>query len=86
MLNGRQGTFVSGVLFSKRSVFSLIVILLNFWRKYLSSFLFLKIVISGFVGFVLCLCQDSSWLIDTFVAVLVSMFCGWKEDILNFVF
>ena len=40
MLNGKQGTFVSKVWDCKRSVFSLVVVLLNFW-KYLSNVFFL---------------------------------------------
>ena len=45
-----------------RSVFSLIVVLLNF-LKYRRSVLFRKIVVSAFTGFVLYLCHDFSCLI-----------------------
>ena len=51
-LNGRHGTFVAGVWYSKRSVFLFIVALINF-RKYRSKVLFPKIVMSAFTGFVL---------------------------------
>ena len=46
ILKGRQGTVDSFNLYSRRSVFSLIVVLLNF-RKYRRSVLFPKIVVSA---------------------------------------
>ena len=57
MLRGRQGTLELDVLCSKRSVFSFIVVLLNF-LKYRWSVLFPNIVVSAFAGFVLFLCHD----------------------------
>ena len=60
-LKGRQGTLKSGVLFSKISVFSFIVVILNF-LNYRRSVLFPKIVVSALVGLVLYLCQDFSCL------------------------
>ena len=62
MLRGRQPTLESDVLYSKRSVFSFKVVLLNF-LKYRRSILFLNIVVSAFAGFVLYLCHDLSCLI-----------------------
>ena len=47
-LRGRQGTFVSILFYSKRSVLSLIVILF-FLRKYRNNVLFPKIVKSAFL-------------------------------------
>ena len=55
-LNGRHGTFVVGVWYSKRSVFLFIVALINF-RKYRSKVFFPKIVMSAFTGFVSYLFQ-----------------------------
>ena len=51
ILEGRHGTLKSGVWYSKMSVFSFIVVLLNF-RKYLRSVLFPKIVVSALFGLV----------------------------------
>ena len=48
---GGQGTFMSSVRYSKRSIISLIVLLLNF-LKYRRSVLIPKIVVSAFVGLV----------------------------------
>ena len=62
ILKGRQGTLESLIWYSRRSVFSLIVVLLKF-LKYRRSVLFPKIVKSVFVGFVLYLCHDLSCLI-----------------------
>ena len=62
LLKGRQGTLESFNLYSKRSVFSSIVVLLNF-RKYRRSVLFPKIVVSAFTGLVLYLCHDFNCLI-----------------------
>ena len=62
ILKGRQGTLESFNLYSKRSVLSLIVVLLNF-RKYRRSVLFPKIVVSAFTGLVLYLCHDFNCLI-----------------------
>ena len=62
ILRGRQGTVDSFNLYSRRSVFSLIVVLLNF-RKYRRSVLFPKIVVSALTGLVLYLCHDFSCLI-----------------------
>ena len=59
ILKGRQGTVDSFSLYSRRSVFSLIVVLLNF-RKYRRSFLFPRIVESALIGLVLYLCHDFS--------------------------
>ena len=59
ILKGRPSTFKSGVWYSKRSVFSFIVVLLNF-LKYRRSVLFPKIVVSAFAGLVLYLCHDLS--------------------------
>ena len=77
MLNGRQGNFVSGVRYSKRTVFSLIVVLLNF-RKYLSTVSVRKIVIAAFFGFCFRFVQRFKLSIDGvnvfFVIVLVSFF------------
>ena len=50
ILKGRQGTLESVNWYSKRSVFSFIVVLLNF-LKYRRSVLFPKIVVSAFAGF-----------------------------------
>ena len=61
-LRGRQGTVDSFSWYSRRSVFSLIVVLLNF-RKYRRSVLFPKIVVSALTGLVLYLCHDFSCLI-----------------------
>ena len=60
MLRGRQGILKWGVWYSKKSVISLIVVLLYF-LKYRRSVLFPNIVVSAFVGFVLNLCHDLSW-------------------------
>ena len=57
ILRGRQDTLESGVWYSKRSVISLIVVLLYF-LKYRRSVLFPSIVVSAFVGLVLYLCHD----------------------------
>ena len=57
MLNGKQGTLISGVWFSRISVFSLIEVLLNF-LKYLRRVLFPSMVVSALSGLVLYLCQD----------------------------
>ena len=57
ILRGRQATLELGVLYSKRSVFSPLVVLLNF-LKYRRSVLFPNIVVSAFAGFVLYLCHD----------------------------
>ena len=62
MLRGRQGTLESDVLFSKRSVFSFIVVLLNFLKNR-RSVLFSNIVVSAFAGFVFYLCHDLGCLI-----------------------
>ena len=62
ILKGRQGTVESFNWYSRRSVFSLNVVLLNFW-KYRRSVLFPKIVVSAFTGLVLYLCHDFSCLI-----------------------
>ena len=62
ILKGRQGTVDSFNWYSRTSVFSLIVVLLNF-RKYRRSVLFPKIVVSAFTGLVLYLCHDFSCLI-----------------------
>ena len=62
ILKGRQGTVDSFNWYSRRSVFSLISVLLNF-RKYRRSVLFPKIVVSAFTGLVLYLCHDFSCLI-----------------------
>ena len=62
ILKGRQGTFETFKLYSKRSVFSLIAVLLNF-RKYRRSVLFPKIVVSAFTCLVLYLCHDFKCLI-----------------------
>ena len=62
ILKGRQGTVDSFNWYSRRSVFSLIVVLLNF-RKYRRNVLFPKIVVSAFTGLVLYLCHDFSCLI-----------------------
>ena len=62
ILKGRQGTVDSFNLYSRRSVFSLIVVLLNF-RKYRRSVLFPKIVVSALTSLVLYLCHDFSCLI-----------------------
>ena len=59
ILKGRQGTVDSFSLYSRRSVFSLIVVLLNF-RKYPRSVLFPRIVKSALIGLVLYLCHDFS--------------------------
>ena len=61
ILKGRHGTLKSGVWYSQMSVFSFIVVLLNF-LKYLRSVLFPKIVVSAFVGLVLFLCHNFSCL------------------------
>ena len=62
ILKGRQGTIDSLNWYSRRSVFSLIVVLLNF-RKYRRRVLLPKIVVSAFTGLVLYLCHDFSCLI-----------------------
>ena len=62
ILKGRQGTVDSFNWYSRRSVFSLIVVLLNF-RKYRRSVLFPNIVVSAFTGLVLYFCHDFSCLI-----------------------
>ena len=62
ILKGRQGTVDSFNWYSRRSVFSLIIVLLNF-RKYRRSVLFPNIVVSAFTGLVLYLCHDFSCLI-----------------------
>ena len=49
ILRGRQGTLKSGVWYSKRSVFSFIVVLLNF-LKYRMSVLFPNIVASNLLA------------------------------------
>ena len=56
-LNGRQATVDSGLKNSKRSLFSLIIKLIDF-RKYRNKVLFHKNVISTFFEFFLCLCQE----------------------------
>ena len=61
ILKGRQGTLESVNWYSKRSVFSFIIVLLNF-LKYRRSVLFPKIVVSTFAGFVINLCHDLSCL------------------------
>ena len=61
ILKGRQGTVDSFKLYSKRSVFSLIVVLLNL-RKYRRSVLFPRMVESALIGLVLYLCHDFSCL------------------------
>ena len=61
ILRGRQGTVDSFNCYSRRSVFSLIVVILNF-RNYLRSVLFPKIVVSALTGLVLYLCHDFSCL------------------------
>ena len=61
IVKGRQGTLESINWYSKRSVFSFIVVLLNF-LKYRRSVLFPKIGVSAFTGFVLNLCHDLSCL------------------------
>ena len=62
ILKERQGIVDSFNWYSRRSVFSLIVVLLNF-RKYRRSVLFPNIVVSAFTGLVLYLCHDFSCLI-----------------------
>ena len=62
ILKGRHGTVDSFRLYSKRSVFSLIVVLLNL-RKYRRSVLFPRMVESALTGLVLYLCHDFSCLI-----------------------
>ena len=59
ILIGRQGTMDSFKLYSKRSVFSLIVVLLNL-RKYRRSVLFPRMVESALIGLFLYLCHDFS--------------------------
>ena len=59
ILKGRHGTVDSFRLYSKRSVFSLIVVLLNL-RKYRRSVLFPRMVESALIGLVLYLCHDFS--------------------------
>ena len=51
ILRGRQGIVDSFNWYSRRSVFSLIIVLLNF-RKYRRSVLFPKIVVSALTGLV----------------------------------
>ena len=53
MLRGREGTLESNVLYSKKSVFSFIVVLLNF-LKYRRSVLFPNTVVSAFALFYIC--------------------------------
>ena len=59
ILKGRQGTVDSFKLYSKKSVISLIVVLLNL-RKYRRSVLLPSMVESALVGLVLYLCHDFS--------------------------
>ena len=66
MLRVRQGTLESDVLYSKRYVFSFIVVFLSF-LKYRRSVLFPNIVVSAFAGFVLYLCHDSSYRVEILV-------------------
>ena len=61
ILRGRHGTVDSFYWYSRRSVFSLIVVLLSF-RKYRRSVLFPKMVVSALTGLVLYLCHDFSCL------------------------
>ena len=68
ILKGRQGTIESFNCYSRRSLFSLIVVLLNF-RKYRRSVSFPKIVVSAFTGLVLYLCHDFSCLISNLFLV-----------------
>ena len=62
ILEGRQGLLESDVWYSRRPVFSFIVVLLNF-LKYRMILLFPKIVVSAFVGVVLYLCHDLNCLV-----------------------
>ena len=52
ILSDKQGTFKSGVWYSKIFVFYFMDVLLSF-PKHLRSVLFPRIVISAFIGFVL---------------------------------
>ena len=60
ILKSRHFTLKS-LLYSIMCLFSFMLVLLNF-LKYLRSVLFPKIVVSVFVGLVLYLCQDLSYL------------------------
>ena len=62
ILKGRQGTVDSFNWYSRRSVFSFIVVLLNFGNIG-GVFYFPNIVVSAFTGLVLYLCHDFSCLI-----------------------
>ena len=63
ILKGRQGTVDSFRLYSKRSVFSLIVVLLNLRKVSGGVFCFLEWLNPALTGLVLYLCHEFSCLI-----------------------
>ena len=62
LLRGKQSTLISGILYSRISVFSLIEVLLIF-LKYLRRVLFPSRVVSASSGLVLYFCQEFDCLI-----------------------